>query len=453
MTGKRLKITHRGGTLNRKLVVLLVVIAAVSYAIEWTALAPQARCAARLCVDSANQRIILFGGTTVYMDGAYFNDVWEIPLDNPGYYPWLRIKPSGSSPAARADYCLVYDPADGRMILFGGASGIGHFLNDVWALNLTPGSESWEELAPSGTPPSARVYAYSVYCPSRRSVVFYGGKGSGGSFGDVWELKLDSLSWHPIAASGAPAARHDGGAVYDAASDRVVMFGGRTDSDFTDEVWALDLTPASEHWDQLSPTGSAPSPRSGFASGHTGDGSKLYVSCGWDPSSFFSDLYVLDVPSTTWTHLSVGGDQPVGRRNTCGACDPVSGNFFIFGGEADIGWYLGDAYFADCANVNVQEPVWQNSGLSGPGLSVTAISGGAVRIHCLVARACPLTVSVLDVSGRRVREVFSGRVNAPGAWLEWDGRDSYGRAVAAGTYYCSMDDGNTVVSRKVIIAR
>jgi hypothetical protein len=131
----------------------------------------------------------------------------------------------------------------------------------------------------------------------------------------------------------------------------------------------------------------------------------------------------------------------------------VAGGFFVFCGEGDIGWYLGDAHFADCVNVGVWEPVWQQSGLAGPGLSVTAISGGAVRIHCLVARACALTVSVLDISGRKVREVFAGRVNVPGSWLEWNGRDSHGRAVAAGTYCCSMDDGSTVVSRKVIIAR
>jgi len=437
--------------MNRKFVVLLVVFVAASFAIDWTALAPQARCAARLCADSANQRIILFGGTIVYMDGRYFNDVWEMPLDNPGYYPWLQIKPSGSPPA-RADHCLVHDPVGGRMILFGGASSIGGFLNDVWALNLAPGSESWEQLTPAGSVPSARAYAYAVYCPERRSVVVYGGY-DGGNLGDVWELTLDTLAWHSISASGAPSARRDGGVVYDAAGGRMLVFGGRTGSGFTDDLWALDLAPGSEHWDQLSQSGSAPSARAGFASGQTGDGSKLYVSCGWDAGSFYSDLYVLDVATTAWTHPSVGGDQPVGRRNTCGACDPVSGNFFIFGGEGDIGWYLGDAYFVDCANVNVHEPVWQNSGLAGPALSVTAISGGAVRIHCLVARACALTVSVLDISGRKVREVFAGRVNAPGTWLEWNGRDSHGSAVAAGTYYCSMDDGSTVVSRKVIIAR
>jgi hypothetical protein len=393
----------------------------------------------------------MFGGTTVYMDGGYFNDVWEIPLDNPGYYPWLQIKPDGSAPAARADHCLVYDPVGKRMILFGGASAIGHFLNDVWALNLTPGSESWEQLTPAGSPPSGRAYSYAAYCPTRRSVVVYGGY-NGSNLGDLWELALDTLAWHSIPASGAPSARRDGGVVYDKAGNRMLVFGGRTDTDFTDELWALDLAPGSERWDQLSPTGSTPSARAGFASGQTGDGGQLNVSCGWG-ESFYSDLYVLDVASATWTDPGVGGDQPVARRNTCGACDPVSGNLFIFGGEGDIGWYLGDAHFADCANVGVHEPVWQNSGLTGPGLSVTAISGGAVRIHCLVARTRALKVSVLDVSGRKVREVFAGGVSAPGTWLEWDGRDDHGRAVAAGTYYCSMDDGSTVVSRKVIIAR
>jgi len=436
-----------------KFVILLVVFAAVSPAAEWTALTPAARCAARMCVDSANQRLILFGGTTVYMDGRYFNDVWEVPLDNPGYYPWLPVRPTGSPPAARADHCLVYDQAGERMVLFGGASAIGHFLNDVWTLNLSPGSESWQQSAPSGAPPAPRAYAYPIYCPTRRSVIVFGGS-DGRDFGDLWELKLDTLEWRSISPSGArPSARRDGAAIYDAAGNRMVIFGGRMGGGFTDELWALDLTPGSENWTQLAPTGSAPSARAGFASGQTWDGSKLYVSCGWNASNLFSDLYELNLASVTWTYVNVGGNQPVGRRNTCGVYDPFTANFFIFGGEWDIGVYLGDAYFADCAPGAVREPVWQHPGLVGPGLSVTPISGGAARIHCLVTRACDATVSVFDATGREVREVFSGRVNVGGVWLGWDGKDGLGRAVAPGTYYCTMNAGSTIVSRKLVMAR
>ena len=439
--------------MNRKSIVLiLLAVAAVSSGLEWTMSTPPSRCAARMCVDHANQRVILFGGTTVYVNGGYFNDVSEIPLDNPGYYPWLPVKPSGAPPEKRADVCLVYDPVGGRMIMFGGWSSTGSFLNDVWALNLTPGSESWQQLTPAGSPPSGRAYAYAVYCPARRSVVVYGGY-NGANVGDVWELKLDTLAWHPISASGAPSERRDGGAVYDSVGNRMLVFGGRTSGSFTNELWALDLAPGGEHWFQLSPSGSMPSARAGFASGSTEDGNKLYVSCGWDPSQFFSDLYVLDVASTTWTDLSPGGEKPLARRNVCGAWDPFAGNFFLYGGECDAGAYLGDLFFADCGNAGTQEPGWQQSGLSGPGLSVTAISGGAVRIHCLVARACALTVAVFDASGRKVRDLYVGRANSPGTWLEWDGKDGFGRTVAPGTYYCSIDAGSTVVSRKLVIAR
>ena len=61
------------------LAVLLPAITAAS-AIDWTPVTPTMRCAARMALDSAHQRIIMFGGTTVFFDGKYYNDVWDCLL-------------------------------------------------------------------------------------------------------------------------------------------------------------------------------------------------------------------------------------------------------------------------------------------------------------------------------------------------------------------------------------
>ena len=50
----------------------------------------------------------------------------------------------------------------------------------------------------------------------------------------------------------------------------------------------------------------------------------------------------------------------------------------------------------------------------------------------------PVEVKVWDLSGRLVREVYSGR-DRSGHYIQfWDGRDSVGRLVAPGFYLCRV---------------
>lgn len=434
------------------LIVLLPVMAAA--ASQWVGLTPQARCAARMARDCANQRIILFGGTSVYYDGRYFNDVWQFGLDSNGECPLSRLSVSGTPPCDRDDGVMVYDPVGRRMILFGGSAGIGSRLNDVWALNLTRGSESWQQLSPSGTPPSARHFCYYIYYPVRRSVIVFGGEDSAGTgdLNDVWELGLDSLAWHEINPSGTlPSTRMDGGAAYDATNNRMIIFGGRPGNGFTSEVWALDLESGSEHWTKLSPSGSGPSARAGFAYAQGGD--KLYVSCGWDGDYYFNDLYVLDIPTLTWSQVNPSSDAPWERRNTTGAWDEIGQRFFIFGGEAGgPGYYVSDAYcIGFVGQAGGYKPL--QSPASASFLSIAGIANGVVRIHCLLAQAGLVDVRIVDASGRLVSEAYSGPAVPPGMNLEWDGRDMNGHSVPAGSYYCSLETGGKTQTRKFVYTR
>jgi hypothetical protein len=347
---------------------------------------------------------------------------------------------------------MVYDPEGERMIVFGGSAGLGSRLNDVWALNLTRGSETWQQLTPSGTPPSPRHFCYYLYYPG--SLFVFGGEDSAGvgDLNDVWKLDLDSLAWHQISPSGTPPSpRMDGGAAYDSANYRMLIFGGRPGSGFTDEVWALDLAPGIEEWTQLHPGGNGPSARSGFA--YAQGGQKLFVSCGWDGGSYYNDLYALDIPSLTWSRINPGGDAPMTRRNTTGAWDDAGDRFLVFGGEADRGYYLSDAYSVNGGNLDVAEWDPPQPRVPDPALSIAGIVNGSVRIRCSIAQAARVTVKIVDPSGRLVRDVYAGTASPPCVDLEWDGRDGQGRTVPAGTYYCSVETGGTTLSRKFVFTR
>jgi hypothetical protein len=61
-----------------------------------------------------------------------------------------------------------------------------------------------------------------------------------------------------------------------------------------------------------------------------------------------------------------------------------------------------------------------------------------VTIEYALPRAGDLSVRIVDVRGRQVRSLHSGRAAAGPGSLHWEGVDDGGRAVAAGVYFCEV---------------
>ncbi len=70
----------------------------------------------------------------------------------------------------------------------------------------------------------------------------------------------------------------------------------------------------------------------------------------------------------------------------------------------------------------------------------------------LPARA-RVTVGVYDVAGRLVRQVADGTVEAGPHAVQWDGRDSSGRSVASGVYFCRIDADGASETQRVVLLR
>lgn len=64
-----------------------------------------------------------------------------------------------------------------------------------------------------------------------------------------------------------------------------------------------------------------------------------------------------------------------------------------------------------------------------------------------------LTIEIVDVRGARVRSIWSGSAAEAPSTLSWDGRDSEGRAAAAGMYFVRMQGEGGVVEEKVLLVR
>lgn len=188
---------------------------------------------------------------------------------------WTQLSPSGG-PSGRFTPSAVYNSTNNRMIVFGGndvAPCCGS-TNDLWVLtnaNGLGGSPVWTQLSPSGGPPTVRASHSAVYDASTNRMIVFGG-GSARLFNDVWVLSnADGLggtpNWTQLSPTGGPPApRFLHSAVYDPTSNRMIIFGGQTTTaSQVNEVWVLSNanglggTPA---WTQLSPAGYPPVPDS-----------------------------------------------------------------------------------------------------------------------------------------------------------------------------------------------
>jgi hypothetical protein len=427
----------------------------------WKSYTPPALNVTKIIIDSVNQRAVLYGGGLG--GNTWYDGVWEMSLADTLHYSWVKMQVTGPI-QKRGYHCFIYDPKLQRGIVFCGDTSptpddYPCYTSDVRALNLQLGSESWQKLNPSGTPPLPRVCAEGIYHPTRNSMIFFGGiNPDGARFNDVWELKLDTLRWQQINPPGTkPAPREAFPVCYDQINNRMIVFGGFGDNGaFYNDLWALDLTKGNEHWIHLSPTGMIPTIRAASAYGFDTKRNKLYIFGGWNYYSgftFYNDVYVLDIPTMSWNKINPTGDVPVVRRNSAGAYDIFNDNFIIFGGDAYYG-LLSDTYilFLESMLVGSQwVPIPTIN--SNPELIITSPSQENTRIRYILSRPENMQLDIIDVNGRVIKNLASGISTSPTGWLVWNRIDNNNNKVSAGIYFCRLQTDELTLSKKFVIIK
>ncbi len=82
-----------------------------------------------------------------------------------------------------------------------------------------------------------------------------------------------------------------------------------------------------------------------------------------------------------------------------------------------------------------------------------ASANAGCTIMASTARASQGKLLIFDVRGRTVRLLHADSDGQGSAVIAWDGRDSFGRAVASGTYFLRWDDGQHQAAGKVTIVK
>jgi hypothetical protein len=247
--------------------------------------------------DPRGRRMVVFGGRN---EGPIaMNDTWALTLDD--HPAWIRLATSGTPPSPRFGHTAIYDPVGDRMIVFGGYAEMP--TNDLWALSLRK-DPHWTELAPIGTPPSARVFHSAVYQPWHHRMIVFGGL-AGRYSNDVWILSIKKeLKWSPVIPLGtSPPVR-----AYHAAALDVVL----QDDD------AVSPSPSATRPDERIPD-------------------RLVIFGGWAGAAR-NDSWILTIggdAEPAWTKLDPGV-PPKGRRGMSAVLDPIRHRLIVFGGYPGI---------------------------------------------------------------------------------------------------------------------
>jgi N-acetylneuraminic acid mutarotase len=198
---------------------------------------PEVRIFPSMTYDSENDKVVLFGGTDRVILGKYFNDLWLYDVDS---NIWSNPNPSAfNRPQTRADHEMIYDSANKKIILFGGNDN-GTYLNDTWVYDVT--LNTWTEKFPVVSPP-ARADFGMTYDAANQKVVLFGGfttTPSSTIFDDTWTYDLKTNTWTKQTPASKPPNRYDHKMVYDAISKKVLCYGGSTNYGSVSEVWAYN---------------------------------------------------------------------------------------------------------------------------------------------------------------------------------------------------------------------
>jgi len=415
---------------------------------------PPARSYSSMVADTVHGQMIVFGGWSIGATGGQvFNDVWALDAKDEA---WRLIEPSGQAPAARIDPAAIYNAAGNEMLIFGGRDANYNYFNDLWSLSLTPGSEAWTQLNPSGTPPSPRLGPKAVVDPINNRMIMFGGTTSASGFDETWALDLSTYTWSQLnaAAKKRPPARQAHCAIYDPVGHRMIIYAGSNwYQPIMNDVWSLDLTYNSETWQQLFPGGQQPGSRTQHFGIYDQYNNDMIVGFGYDYPSFihYNDVWILELTSLTWAQIIPQTTTVEGRRASCAAYDPNEHRAIIFGGNIMNNVYFSETYELTLDRVGISDSpkdyIQSNKYLTI--LQNPSRSPYQITIH--VPSPAYVSLKIYDTAGRIINTLIQGPKSAGDYQINWEGIDTRGRKVAAGTFYFVLELDGEVIQEKSVI--
>jgi hypothetical protein len=249
--------------------------------------------------DAVTDRMIIFGGG-LGRSSPCRNDVWVLANASgvSGAPTWIPLSPAGAAPALRLRHGSAYDSANNRLIVFGGNNCFQTNFNDVWVLtnaNGLGGTPSWSQLSPSGTLPSPGSLNSIVYSAANNRLILFLKPSSVFVLSNANGLG-GAPSWTQLLPTDLPPVLDEENSVYDSATNRLIVFGSQSGQTTPNDVWVLTNadgtggTPSWIHLPALNPPSRRGVPVMVYDSAHN----RVTIFGGTDTAgNIFSDVWVL----------------------------------------------------------------------------------------------------------------------------------------------------------------
>jgi len=441
--------------------------------------------------DPDHDRVLIYGGKTspAILPDEY-TDMWAYSFASNAWYQPSRKTPtdpcnchddSGSGacadqPSRRQYGIAVYDPSRQLTWLHGGwYTGQPNFVySDTWTYpKSATDTLKWKQRSPSGSAPERQNHR-AVLDSRRDRILTFGGtdymehieNGWSGPFNTVHQLTLSDTMWSQLSPSGTPPTpREYSAAVYDSVGDRMVIFGGSPDSGYTNhpnklnDTWELDL-------DNVAPatvTNLAPTV-------HCESIDISWTAPGDDGSTGTATAYDLRSSSSNITEANFNSAAQLDAPTPSAAGSTESVNIYLGPCSATKYYALKTrdevGNWSSISNVfHTHTPCVDNCDDLAIRPFQTAFelkepSPNPARQAATLRYAIPgrqdgqaIRLTILDVSGRRVRTLLDGTAKSGADQVVWDLLSDNGRLVRPGMYFVRLTLGSDVKMRTVLVTR
>ncbi|XP_023616820.1 kelch domain-containing protein 4 isoform X8 [Myotis lucifugus] len=282
---------------------------------------PSPRLNASLSAHPEKDELILFGGE--YFNGQKTFLYNELYIYNIRKDTWTKVEIPNPPPRRCAHQAVVVPQGGGQLWIFGGefASPDGeqfYHYKDLWVLHLA--TRTWEQVRSPGGPSGRSGHRMVAW---KRQLILFGGFHESTRdyiyYNDVYAFDLDTFTWSKLSPSGTGPTPRSGCQMSVTPQGSIVIYGGyskqriKKDVDKGTQHSDMFLLKSEEGregrwvWTRINPSGTKPTPRSGFSVAMAPNSQTLLFGGVCDEEEeeslegdFLNDLYFYDATKNRW---------------------------------------------------------------------------------------------------------------------------------------------------------